>query len=229
MALLRKGLLLFILIAILGISLFYSCGDKSTDNQGPFVVFGRVIFRPILAGPSSAEFYLFHKGSPITTATILVRQDTIPLQNSHNGLYSRNLQNVRIGDTLDYSISSEYGSSQGTVIIPDTAFIIRPVRFDSLFPGAGFGVTWHPVSDANGYFVHLENQNGYIATVSEARTDTSVFFSGDSLVSFGVDSLWVETLKGAFFNDFTPDGIRLPEGVVGSAGNYREVYVNFPR
>lgn len=203
-----------------------SCNDKSTNGQGPFDIFGRILYRPFLAGSPSAEFHLYHNGSPITDAIITVRGDTIPLMDASHGYYGKNM-NFRIGDTLSYVVTSEFGSAHGDVIIPDTTSIIRPISQDTLFPGANFAVSWHQLYTVDGYFVHLQNQNGLNARILENRTDTTAFFSGDSLINFGTDSIWVETLRGSFYDEAAPGGFHMPKGVVGAAGSFREVFVSF--
>jgi hypothetical protein len=222
----HKRIWLLALIAFGCLILSISCSDKSTNGQGPFDIFGRMIFRPFLAGPPTAEFHLYHNGSPITDAIITVRGDTIPLMDASHGFYSRNMS-FRIGDTLSYVVTSEFGSAHGNVIIPDTASIIRPVALDTLHTGANFGASWHQLYTVDGYFVHLQNQNGLIGRVLENRNDTIASFSGDSLVNFGTDSIWVETLKGPFFDEAAPGGFHLPKGIVGAAGTFREVFVSF--
>ena len=204
-----------------------SCGDKAVSDYGVFDIYGRVVYRPPFVG-SMAEFYLYHDGQPATDAVITVDSDSIPLVNSSLGHYSKTLA-VEIGDTLSYSIDSQYGSSSGTLIIPDTTEIISPVQYDTLRFGDNATVVWREEIFADGYFVYLDDQDGYMAAVSETRNDTSATLPGTAIVNGGNKNLWVEVLRGDVIRSTTPDGRNLPLGVFGSAGNYREVYVSLSR
>ena len=204
-----------------------SCGDKTKDGLLPFEVYGRVVWRPPFYG-SDAEFYIYHDGQPATDALIIVRADTVPLVNSALGRYSKGM-NIGIGDSLDYSIISQFGSSSGSLFIPDTVEIVSPMAYDTLHFGSDFTAIWHEILFADGYFVYLENQDGFAAAVSEARFDTSAILNGINIANGGIDYLWVETLSGYVIRGITPDGRTLPKGVFGTAGNYREIYVSLSR
>jgi hypothetical protein len=205
-----------------------SCNDKSTNNNGEFDVYGRIIYRPPIAGPSLADFSLFHKGNGITDAIITVKAETLIAVQSESGRYRLPL-NLRIGDTLAYTISSAYGSADGNVVIPDTVEIIRPRAMDTLLTGTGFTGIWHRGSPEIGYFAYLQNQGGYVASLHETQIDTLIDFLGENILNFGADTFWVETLRGGFTSNIAPTGKLLPRGVVGAAGNFRAVYVSYAR
>jgi hypothetical protein len=44
------------------------------------------------------------------------------------------------------------------------------------------------------------------------------------MVGIGVDTFWVETLRGVFEAHYAPHEMLLPKGVVGAAGNYCQIY-----
>jgi len=201
-----------------------SCGDKARDGFLPFEVYGRVVWRPPLFG-SAAEFYIYHDGQPVTDAQITVGLDTIPLVNAASGYYSKALT-IAIGDTLDYSVESPIWSSQGTVVIPDTTEILCPVQNDTLRSGIDFTARWRNVFMASGYFVFIDDQDGLSAEVMESRFDTSAVLPGIEIINGGNKYFWVEVLGGDVLRRTAPDGRILPSGVVGAAGNYREVYIS---
>jgi hypothetical protein len=201
-----------------------SCGNSATEEQGQFDLYGRIVYRPLFYG-SSAEFFVYSQGSPVTDALITVESDTVPLVNSDEGYYSAPLD-VEVGDTLVYSVVSASGSSAGDVVIPDTTSIISPDEGDTLITGFDFSVVWRRATDADGYFVSLENQTGLVAEVVESYFDTTVTVSGENLFTTGTDNLWVETLKGSVSAGVTPFGRKLPWGVYGSAATVREVFVD---
>jgi hypothetical protein len=135
--------------------------------------------------------------------------------------------NISIGDTVAYSVQSQYGTISGAVFIPDTVSIIYPWANDTLYYGVNFTATWHRNDLADGYFAYLENQDGLVADINELAYDTSSQFSGDYLLNLGGDRFWLETLSGVYDNEIAPNGMNLPLGVVGAAGNFREVYISF--
>jgi hypothetical protein len=206
-------------------SLSYSCGDDSTGSNTGFQIFGRVVYRPLLTGPSIAVFYVFDNDQPVTDAEILVGADTVRHSQATDGYYRADVQ-ISMGDTLKYSVHFQFGSDSGTVVIPDTVTIVTPA-FDTLNSGVGFYASWHSNLSAEGYFVYLENQGGYVAEVSETAYDTTAQLSGEYLLNIGADRFWVETLDGVFYRQTAPNGLVLPRGVVGAAGNFREVYIDF--
>jgi hypothetical protein len=203
---------------------FLSCGDGIIDGFTPFDIYGRVVYRPPFFG-SFAEFYVYHDGQPATDALITVESDTIPLVSERLGHYSKAMA-FEMGDTLEYSVESAFGSSQGSLIIPDTTEIISPAQDDTLQFGTEFTSDWRPVISSDGYYVYLENQGGFVALVEESRFDTSAVIPGDEFIEGGADYLWVETLSGDVVKNITPDGRVMPLGVFGAAGNYREVYIS---
>ena len=219
---------LLILIITFGLSIFaVSCNDKSSNPQGAFDVYGRIIYRPVLAQPQSeAIFYLYHNGQGIRHALITVRSDTIPVVDSIGGYYQRALEDS-IGDTLSYKITSDFGSEEGQVIIPDTVTIIR--LDTTIYIGRDFFVAWRQGIRIDGYFAYLEDQNGLVAVVKESPLDTSTNMPGTNIVQIGADKFWLETLSGAFSTAATPGGKIMPKGIVGAAANYREVYVTSQR
>ncbi len=204
-----------------------SCGDDIVDGFTPFDIYGRVVYRPPFIG-SFAEFYLYHDGEPVTDALITVGSDSIPLVNSSLGYYSK-MMTVEIGDTLEYSIESQFGSSSGILVIPDTTEIVSPVRYDTLHFGTSTTVVWLEEISADGYFVYLDDQDGFVAAVTETRIDTSAVLPGSEIVNGGNKNLWVEVLRGDVIRATTPAGRTLPYGVFASAGNYREVYISLSR
>jgi len=203
-----------------------SCDNRSTDNSGQFDVYGRIVYIPLITESSFTEFYIFHSGRPVINAQISVATHSVPLVDQANGRYRFEFD-FGIGDTLAYSIDSEYGSSQGNVIIPDTVSIIRPLPLDTIPNGADYSVVWHRKIGVDGYFVYLQNQNGYATALTESDIDTTVVLDGHNIFNPGNDRLWVEALFGVFSSTAAPNGMNLPRGVVGAAGNYREVYVSF--
>lgn len=205
----------------------FACGDNSTDQYGAFDIYGRIVNRPPEIG-SSAEFYLYHDGEPAGDAIILVRNDTIPLAVASQGYYSKQMT-IDLGDTLAYSVDSQWGTSSGTVIIPDTAEIIRPLQLDTLLYGSDFTARWREVFTGDGYFAYLQNQSGLVAAVGETRIDTSTTFRGYDIVYGGSDNFWVEVLSGLVVRGVTPDGRTMPKGIFGAAANYREVYISLSR
>jgi hypothetical protein len=213
-------------IAILAASflLSISCGDKATEEQGEFDLYGRIVYRSLLFG-SSAEFFVYSQGLPVTDALITVESDTVPLVNGDEGYYYAPLD-IFIGDTLSYSVVSASGSSAGDVVIPDTTSIVSPDEGDTLITGFDFSVVWRRTTGADGYFISLENQAGLVAEVVESYFDSSVVVTGENLFITGVDNLWVEVLSGNVSSGVTPFGRRLPWGVFGSAGSIREVFVD---
>lgn len=206
---------------------FLSCGDKTTDDYGVFDVYGRVVYRPPLFA-SSAEFYIYNNGQAVTGAFITVGENVVPLVDTSSGYYSLPLQ-IEMGDTLEYSVSSEFGSLYGNLIIPDTAQIIRPLESDTLLFGSDFSASWQRASGADGYYSYLENQAGFVAVVTETHFDTTAILPGDGFFESGFDRFWLETLNGYFVGRVAPDGRIFPCGVVGSAASFREVYIDFAR
>lgn len=204
-----------------------SCGDKATDDYGVFDVYGRVVYRPALFA-SSAEFYIYNNGEAVTGAIITVEEDVIPLVDSASGYYSLPLE-IEIGDTLEYSVSSEFGSLYGNLIIPDTAQIIQPLEGDTLLFGLDFPASWQRASEADGYYSYLENQAGFVAAVTEIYFDTTAILPGEYFFESGFDIFWLEALSGNIVRGVTPGGRILPRGVVSSAASFREVYIDFAR
>ena len=202
-----------------------SCADRATDGYDVFDVYGRVVYRPPLY-TSSADFHIYSNGEAVTGAIITVEENVIPLVDSASGYYSLLLE-IEIGDTLEYSVSSEFGSLYGSVIIPDTAQIIQPLEGDTLLFGLAFPASWQRVSEADGYYSYLENQAGFVAAVTEIYFDTTAILPGEYFFESGFDNFWLETLTGNIVKGFMPDGRILPRGVVGSAASYREVYIDF--
>ena len=213
-------------IGILIVLVAVSCDNRSTDNCGQLEIYGRIVFIPLITESSFTEFYVFHSGRPVINAEISVATQYVPLVDQANGGYRLEFD-FGIGDTLAYSVNSEYGSSQGNVIIPDTVSIIRPLPLDTIPNSADYSVVWHRNIGVDGYFVYLQNQNGYASALTESDIDTTVVLDGHNIFNPGSDRLWVETLFGVFSSAVAPNGMNLPRGVVGAAGNYREVYVSF--
>ena len=201
-----------------------SCAKKPTDQSRPFEVFGRIIFRPLLTMDSDAEFYVYSYGHAVSDAVIIVKQDTIPLADSSAGFYTKTMQ-LQIRDTVAYSIQSSHGSLNGNVIIPDTASIIIPHDFDSLAFGVEFTAIWHSTNRADGFYAYLQYQGGYVGAVTETYYDTTAVLPGENSINLRPDRFWVESLNGVFSNAVTPANKVMPRGVVGAAGNYREVYL----
>lgn len=206
---------------------FLACGDKATEDYGVFDVYGRVVYRPPLF-TSSAEFYIYSNGRAVTGAIIMIEDNSIPLIDTSSGYYSLPLQ-IEIGDTLEYSVSSEFGSLYGNLIIPDTAQIIRPLESDTLLFGSDFSASWQRASGADGYYSYLEYQGGVVAAVTETYFDTTAVLPGAGFLESGFDRFWLETLNGSVVRGVTPGGRIFPRGVVGSAAGYREVYIDFAR
>lgn len=213
-----------VIIAGMAIGLL-SCGEETTGAFGFFDVYGRVVYRPVFYG-SIAEFYVYNNGAAVSDAVITVDGLFVPLVDSAEGYYGR-LLDIAVGDTLEYSVDSEFGFSDGNIIIPDTVAIIRPAEDDTLLFGADFTATWRRAGGADGYYVYLENQLGFVAAVTETYFDTTVILSGGNFIESGIDIFWVEVLNGSIIEVTRPDGRRVPQGVVGAAGKFRNVYVDF--
>ncbi len=210
-------------IMFLAASLFFACGDKTTNSKSGFVAYGRVAWRPPLTGLSLAEFRVFNDGSPVTDAEIVVDGDTIREVPDQDGLYRRDF-NFNIGDTISYSLSTLFGSAQGIAIIPDTVPIVRPSRHDTLGTSSAYSAVWHANRLYDGYYAYLSHQPFDVGAVSESALDTTLEFPGNNLIDIGIDTFWVETLNGVFAAEYAPNGMLLPRGVVGAAGNYCEIY-----
>lgn len=219
-----KGLRLAVFLAFAAVAATLSCGDNATDSPGVFDIYGRVTWRPPLSGLPRAEFYLFSNGEPIHDAVITVNGQAVPRDPSIDSHYALELA-ARIGDTLSYSVSATQGSAEGTIIIPDTVSIIRPFALDTLFSGAGFTAIWNRGVHVEGYLTRLSAQGGLASRVMETQIDTVVEFSGNEVIEIGVDSIWVETLSGPFYRSIAPNGMELPRGVVGAAGNFHEIFI----
>jgi hypothetical protein len=221
-----KGIKMRMLVPLFAFGLLkfvVSCNDKSSNPQGTFDVYGRIIYRPILAQPQSeAIFYLYHNGQGIRQALITVGSDTIPVVDSLGGYYHRNMA-VSVGDTFSYKIISDFGSAEGHVTIPDTVTIIR--LDTTIYVDSAFFAAWNQGIRVDGYFAYLEDQGGLVSVVRESPLDTSTTVPGTNIVQIGADRFWLETLSGAFSAAIAPGGKIMPKGVVGAAGNYREVYV----
>jgi hypothetical protein len=203
-----------------------SCGDDATGPDGGFEIYGRVVYRALLTESPFAEFYLFHDGRPVTDGLVIVDSDTIPPDSVIDGRYT-GIVNTYVGDTLAFNVITQYGGDAGSIIIPDTVAIIQPRQYDTLYSGIGFSAVWNRDLRVAGYYAHLENQEGLVADVNLLPNDTVGHFSGQYLLNYGVDRFWVETLSGDFDDRVAPNGMNLPRGVVGAAGNYREVYIQF--
>lgn len=214
----------FAIIIFISIIMINSCAKKPTEQSRPFDVFGRIVFRPLLAGDSGAEFYVYANGRSVQDARIIVKQDTILLADSGAGYYTRPMA-IQIGDTISYSIVSIHGTLNGNVIIPDTTSIIYPRDFDSLALGVEFTGVWHTTIQGNGFYAYLKNQRGYVGAVTETYFDTTATLPGENAINLGPDRFWVETLNGLFSNAVTPANMIMPRGVVGASGNFREVYL----
>ena len=221
-----KGILRALFLAFWGLLLFIDCGKDSSTGPGIFDVYGRMVNRPFVAGLSFADFYIFHNGEPVIDALIIVKGDTVPHLTTEAGRYYREM-NFRIGDTLAYSINSQFGTEQGLVIIPDSTEIISPTAGTTLYTGTGFSALWHRGPYVDGYYAHLAHQSGYVGQVRETRIDTTSDFLGGNLLDIGVDTFWVETLKGAFNAETAPNGKTLPRGILGAAGTFRDVFVTY--
>ncbi|OGC95147.1 MAG: hypothetical protein A2W25_08190 [candidate division Zixibacteria bacterium RBG_16_53_22] len=203
--------------------LTFSCGDKANETPTGFAVYGRISWRPPLSGLPLAEFYVFNDRNAVTGAIITVNGDTIPAAPSENGIYRKGL-NISVGDSAYYSIYSAYGSADGTVVIPDTVSIIRPARVDTIGIGSSYIATWHSNWQYDGYYSYLDGQRINVSGVYEIPQDTTLEFPGSNLIDIGVDTFWVETLRGVFTGEYSPNGLLLSRGVVGAAGNYCEIY-----
>jgi hypothetical protein len=211
-------------LALFTLLLLASCGGEESTAPGLFDVYGRMVNRPLLAGLSFAEFYIFHNGDPVTDAMIIVRGDTVPMLSLEGGHYYHEMD-FHVGDTLNYSINSEFGSDAGSVVIPDSVGIINPEPSEMILAGVDYSAIWHRGDFIDGYFAYFKNQRGYAARVEEIAIDTTTLFRGQNIVNLGVDTFWVETLKGSFFAETAPNGLILPRGVVGAAGNFRNVVI----
>jgi hypothetical protein len=176
-----------------------------------------------LSGQSLAEFYVFNDGNPVNNANILVNGDTIHVTSSENGIYLWPTA-TNIGDSAYYSVNSPFGSVQGVVVIPDTVAIIRPARNDTLDTSSAHMSVWHANFFADGYYAHLSRQVLDAAGVFESAYDTTLEIPGLNLLDFGIDTLWVETLRGPYVSELAPNEMLLPRGVVGAAGNYCEIF-----
>ncbi len=208
---------------ILLMAIFVACHQKGTDNQGIFDIYARAVYKSLPIG-SSAECYLYHNGYPIFDATIIFDGDTISLADSSTGYYRKSLQ-IGIADTLEYSIDSEYGFSSGLLVIPDTARLISPANEDTIIFGSTFRSSWNKSYDCDGYYGYLENQDGYVAGITESYFDTLATVEGGNYSVPGDDRFWIESLKGEFKAGTTPDGRKLPLGVVGASGTFSDVYI----
>jgi len=217
-----------VFIGILILFVIATCDNRSSNGDGQFDVYGRIVCVPYVTESSFAEFYLFHSGLPVIDGEIVVDSFSVPLVNEERGRYRLDFD-FGLGDTLEYNVVSEFGSQQGMVIIPDTASIIRPQPQDTIPTGFDYTAIWQRKTGVAGYFAYLENQGGYANALTDTEIDTSADFSGDNIFNPGNDRFWVETLNGFFINDITPDGMNLPRGVVGAAGNFKDVYVGFAR
>jgi hypothetical protein len=218
-------LIVLILIAAI-IVIMASCTGNSVDYENTFEVYGRVVYCPpiFLLVDSRAEFYLFTRGQPIRDAVITIEADTIALTDSAAGFYSKPLQ-IAIGDTLQYSINSSYGSVEGSIVIPDTVTLLYPEENAMLVFGENIQAIWHSSYTADGYFIYLENQNGLVNEVTELQSDTSVTISGENMSRLGQDRIWVESIKGDFIRLQAPNSRALPLGVVGAAANVHNVNI----
>ena len=218
-------LIVLILVAAI-IVIMASCAGNSVDYENTFEVYGRVVYCPpiFLLMDSRAEFYLFTRGQPIRDAIITIEADTIALTDSAAGFYSKPLQ-IAIGDTLQYSINSSYGSAEGGIIIPDTITMLYPEENAMLVFGENIQALWRSSYTADGYFIYLENQNGLVNEVTELQSDTSATISGENMSRLGQDRIWVETVKGDFFRLQAPNNRVLPRGVVGTAANVHNVNI----
>lgn len=215
-----------LIVALTAIGLL-SCAEQATDDYGAFDVYGRVVYRPPLF-LSSAEFYVYNNGEAVTAANITVEDYIIPLVDTASGYYSLPLE-IEIGDTLEYWVSSEFGSIYGDLVIPDTAQIILPLEGDTLLFGADFSASWQRALGADGYYSYLENQAGFVAEVVETYFDTTAILPGEYFFESGFDIFWLEVLSGDFARGVMPDGRVSPRGVVGSSAGFREVYIDFAR
>jgi len=223
----KRGHLLKLTLALAIACVGLTCSDNATDSYGTIDFYGRIIYRPPFVG-SNAEFYFFHNGEAYSDAIIAVENDTIPLVNSGSGYYSMEIA-AQIGDTLVYSVDSPIWTSQGTVIIPDTSEIIQPIEGDTLRTGVNCSVVCRFNTGADGYFFYLDGQDGFAAEIGQTAFDTSAVLNGFDIVNGGSTYLWIESLRGVFNKRVAPNGMILPLGVVGAAGNYREVYVSLSR
>jgi hypothetical protein len=200
-----------------------SCDEGIMDSNNEFRMFGRVVCKPIPA-ESCAEFFLFNFDNAITDAIVVIGLDTVALVDSSSGYYYSQML-MEIGDTISYSISSDFGAQNGQVIIPDTVSIIHPQIFDTINFGEDFDVSWIRGINADGYFIYLENQERFVAEIAESYFDTSITVSGMEMQNPGVDRLWVEAISGNYEVARTPFNALMPKGVVGAAGNYRDVEI----
>jgi hypothetical protein len=203
-----------------------SCVGDSTKPQGGFAVYGRIVYRPLLTESSLAEFFIFNGNQPVTDAIVTVGPDTVSLVDADGGAYRLGI-NVYIGDSLAYNIVSGVGRLSGTVTIPDTVSIFQPHPGDTISIESDFTATWRRGALVDGYYVHLENQEGLVADINVSQFDTTSLLPGDYLLNIGPDRFWVETLNGAYVDEVAPNGEILPRGVVGAAGNYKDVYIDF--
>ena len=89
--------------------------------------------------------------------------------------------------------------------------------------GDDFEVSWRRGINADGYFVYLENQEWYVAEVAQSFFDTTIVASGVGMQEPGYDRIWVESILGDYEVTRTPFDVTMPKGVVGAAGNYRNV------
>jgi len=200
-----------------------SCDDSIMDNSNEFELYGRVVYKTPQA-ESCAEFFIFNFDDTITDAIIVVGSDTVPLVDSSMGRYYLQMP-MEIGDTINYSVLSDFGAKSGQVIIPDTVSIINPQNLETIDFGEDFDVNWIRGINADGYFVYLENQGGYVAEIAESYFDTSLTVSGLEMQIPGADYLWIEAITGEYEVMKTPFNALMPKGVVGAAGNYRDVEI----
>jgi len=212
-----------LIVIILATALTVTCNDNATDSNVGFAVYGRVVWRPPLIGPPTAEFFVFNDANTVDGAVITVNNDTVPAASNESGVYRKNLL-IEIGDSAYYSIESQYGSAEGVVIIPDTVSIVHPNRYDTLGTSFGYTAIWRSNWQYNGYYTYLSTQRFAICDILETPQDTSFEFPGNNMVGIGVDTFWVETLRGVFEAHYAPHEMLLPKGVVGAAGNYCQIY-----
>ncbi len=213
---------LFYLTSLAGLIITQlSCGDKVTDDPGGIEIFGRIVYWANYDS-SSAEFYVYNNYNAVSDAIIILENDTIP--HSASGYYFSPLS-INIGDAVTYSIGINSELFEGYVIVPDTASILIPEDYDTIFYNSDFTVEWQRTSTADGYYVYLEEQDGFVAAVVESHFDTSAVLPGENYLFSGLDRLWLESLNGAFESGITPGGRIMPQGIVASSANFRDVRV----
>ena len=200
-----------------------SCDDGIMDSGDEFQLYGRIVYRPD-PGQSAAEFYIFNFNNAVNDAEILVKMDTLFLSDSIPGFYYSEIS-LEIGDTIDYSINSDFGARNGIVIIPDTVSILNPLENAMINFGEDFDADWNRGANADGYFVYLEYQDGLVADIVESFFDTTITISGERMQNPGYDRIWIESINGEYEVRETPFHTILPRGVVGAAGNFRNVEI----